>query len=99
MATIDGERAGINPLHRGSVTRRSQSRALEPVSSIAQQTNRQTDTRRAMKRYRLRICGRVNWTPNYTVWQKKHFSVMNKSFNAHCNLTTFSTLIVNEYYR
>ena len=30
--------------------------------------------------------------------KKNHFSFMNKSFNTQCNLTKFSTLIVNEYY-
>ena len=40
-------------------------------------------------------------TPFYSVTQKKrnHFSFMNTSFNTQCNLTKFSTLIVNEYYR
>ena len=30
--------------------------------------------------------------------KRNHFSFMNKSFNMQCNLTKFSTLIVNEYY-
>jgi len=30
--------------------------------------------------------------------KKNHFSFMNKSFNIHCSLTKFITLIVNEYY-
>jgi len=35
-----------------------------------------------------------------TVMQKirNHFSFMDKCFNMHCNLTEFSTLIVNECY-
>jgi len=37
----------------------------------------------------------------YTPWGRKrnHFSFTNKSFNTQCNLTKFSTFIVNEYYR
>jgi len=31
--------------------------------------------------------------------KRNHFSFMIKSFNTKCNLTKFSTLIVNEYYR
>ena len=31
--------------------------------------------------------------------KRNHFSFMNKSLNTQCNLTKFSTLIVNEYYR
>ena len=30
--------------------------------------------------------------------KRNHFSFMNKSFRTQCNLTTFSTLIVNECY-
>ena len=30
--------------------------------------------------------------------KRNRFSFVNKSFNVQCNLTKFSTLIVNEYY-
>ena len=34
----------------------------------------------------------------YTVRQKEGTVFMNKSFNTHCNLRKFGTVIVNEYY-
>ena len=47
------------------------------------------------------ICGHtcpLFWTTLYTQAVKRnHFSFVNTSLNKQCNLTKFSTLVVNEY--
>ena len=46
----------------------------------------------------INILCRVGGKLHHEAAKRNHFSFMNKSFDTQCNLTKFSTLVVNEYY-